>query len=61
MLSRNDNPNINGFNFGVDSVFNEPWSGIAFVPPPPIESDFLLTDGTNFLLTDGTNFLLAGT
>lgn len=59
MLSRNDNPNIGNFNFGVDSVFFAKSTLFNFVPPP--ESDFILLDGTNFLLLDdGSNFQLLG-
>lgn len=59
MLSRNDNPNIDGFNFSVDSVFYARISEVSSVVPP-VENDFLLLDGTNFLLLDNTNFLLLG-
>jgi len=59
MLSRNDQPNIYNFNFGVDSVFNN----VQEMPTtslPPMNNFFLLLDGTNFHLLDGENLLLLG-
>lgn len=59
MLSRNDNPNIPGFNFSTESVFN----ALMVIPAssaPPITGDFLLLDNSNFLLLDGTDLLLLG-
>ncbi len=59
MLSRNDQPNIQNFNFGTDSVFFAKSTLFNFVPPE--EQEFLLLDGTNFLLLDDdTPFLLLG-
>jgi hypothetical protein len=57
MLSRNDQPNINDFNFAVDSVFNNANNIRAFIIPPS-GNNFLLLDGSNFLLLDGTDFVL---
>jgi hypothetical protein len=58
MLSRNDDPNIQNFNFGVDSVFNSQ-SEYPANALPPSGNAFLLSDGSNFLLSDGSNFLLS--
>lgn len=57
MLSRNDQPNIDNFNFGTESVFNSPQEYPANVNPPPGNS-FLLLDNSNMLLLDGSFFLL---
>jgi hypothetical protein len=59
MRSRDDQPNINAFNFGVDSVFNN-ISVIAADIIPILPNEFLLLDTTNFLLLDGTELLLLG-
>jgi hypothetical protein len=59
MLSRNDQPNINGFNFGTDSVLNNIQVMKADIIPV-IPNAFLLLDGTDFLLLDGTELLLLG-
>lgn len=60
MLSRNDQPNIDGFNFGVDSVFNN-INVIKANSIPILPNEFLLLDNTPFRLLDGTDFLLLGT
>lgn len=60
MQARNDNPYVNDFNFGVDSVFNSVEAKKANTIPV-INNAFLLLDGTFFMLLDGTNFLLLGT
>lgn len=60
MLSRNDQPNINNFNFGVNSVFNNIEVGIADIVPI-IPNAFLLLDNSFFFLLDGSQFLLLGT
>lgn len=59
MQTRLDQPNINEFNFGVDSVFNN----IAVITAdiiPVIPNAFLLLDNSDFLLLDGTQLLLLG-
>jgi hypothetical protein len=44
----------------VDNIFGKVNPTDAFyIPIPPPESDFLLSDGTNLLLSDATNFLLS--
>lgn len=60
MLSRNDQPNISGFNFAVNSVFNSPAVEKANVTPI-LPNDFLLLDTDFFFLLDGSHFLLLGT
>jgi predicted PurR-regulated permease PerM len=60
MQSRNDQPNINNFNFAINSVFNNIQMGIADVVPI-LPNAFLLLDDTFFFLLDGTNLLLLGT
>lgn len=60
MQSRNDQPNINNFNFAVNSVFNNYFIEKANVTPI-LPNDFLLLDGEFFFLLDGTQFLLLGT
>jgi hypothetical protein len=60
MLARNDQPNINNFNFGVNSVFNNPMVEIADITPI-LPDSFLLLDSEFFFLLDGTQFLLLGT
>ena len=60
MQCRNDQPNIDGFNFGVNNVFIESFANKANVAPI-IPNRFLLLDGEDFLLLDGTDFLLLGT
>jgi hypothetical protein len=59
MQFHNDQPNINGFNFGVDTVFNNVSHEIASVIPPS-SSFFLLSTGDNFLLSTGDKLLLGG-
>ena len=59
MLSRNDQPNINAFNFGADSVFNNYGVTQAEIIPV-IPNEFLLLDTENLNLLDGTMFLLLG-
>ncbi len=60
MLNRNqhDQPNLQNYNIGTDSVLNaiieHPGS---YVPTP--KNVFLLTDGTPILLTNGSNLLLS--
>jgi predicted PurR-regulated permease PerM len=60
MQSRNDQPNINNFNFAVSSVFNNIQVGIANIVPI-FPNAFLLLDTEFFFLLDGTNLLLLGT
>ena len=60
MLPRNDQPYKSGFNFSVDSVFNNVQI-IKADTIPILPNEFLLLDGEPFLLLDGTNFLLLGT
>lgn len=60
MQSRNDQPNIYGFNFGIDSVFNNP-QVIKSNSTPILPNMFLLLNTMPLLLLDGTNFLLLGT
>lgn len=60
MQARNENPYIENFNFGVDSVFNNVEVKKAN-SAPVINNAFLLLNGSYFLLLDGTNFLLLGT
>ena len=59
MLSRSNQPNLNNFNFAVNSIFtitNEYPSSHT-----PIGTNlFLLALTEDFLLSDGTNFLLTG-
>lgn len=62
MQHRNDQPNIDNFNFAVNSVFNnlqvEKANTIPILP-----NQFLLLDSPLdfFLLLDGTDLLLLGT
>lgn len=59
MQYRDDQPNVNAFNFAVNSVFTA--SSLTPAnngPTPPL--NFLLLDGTDFLLLDNTNLLLLG-
>jgi hypothetical protein len=60
MQSRNDQPNIGHFNFGVDNPLNNlvefPNTGIL---PPPFNK-FLLLDTEDFMLLSGQNFVLLG-
>lgn len=60
MLTRNDQPYLDGFNFSVDSVFNNV-QVIKADTTPILPNEFLLLDGSPFLLLDGTFFLLLGT
>lgn len=60
MQFRNDQPNINNFNFGVNSVFNNTMVGIADITPI-VPNIFLLLDAEFFFLLDGSQFLLLGT
>jgi hypothetical protein len=60
MLTRNDQPYLDNFNFGVDSVFNNISVEAADVIPI-LPNQFLLLDTEFFLLLDGTNLLLLGT
>ena len=60
MLSRNDQPYLDKFNFGVDSVFNTPQVQKAEIIPI-LPNQFLLLDTEFFLLLDGSNLLLLGT
>jgi len=59
MQFRNNDINIDNFNFSVDSIFTviqkTPGTNV-----PPTGDAFLLLEGDNFLLLDGTNFLLLG-
>jgi hypothetical protein len=62
MLLRNDQPNIDNFNFGVDNVLNN----LQFIKAnsiPILPNAFLLLDSPLdfFLLLDGTQLLLLGT
>lgn len=59
MLSRNDQPNIDHFNFGTDNVFLKGFTVPGNTSPIPGNS-FLLLDGTPMLLLDGSFFLLLG-
>jgi hypothetical protein len=56
MQTRNDQPNIPGFNFGVSNVFV--MSGFEAASIIPGTDNFLLSDGSNMLLSDGTKFLI---
>lgn len=58
MLSRNDQPYEDNFNFGVDNLFLKNYSIKSLSITPPSGNDFLLLDGSNFLLLDNTNMLL---
>lgn len=60
MLSRNDQPYLDAFNFGVDSVFNNVQVVQAEVVPI-LPNQFLLLDTEFFFLLDGSSFLLLGT
>lgn len=60
MLSRNDQPYLAEFNFGVDSVFNNVQM-INAQTTPVLPNQFLLLDSTFFLLLDGSDLLLLGT
>lgn len=60
MQARNDQPYLDNFNFGVDSVFNNVEVKKADTIPV-VNNAFLLLDTSFFLLLDGTNFLLLGT
>jgi hypothetical protein len=60
MQSRNDDPNINNFNFGTESVFNN-IQVIKSNSTPILPNSFLLLNTMPLLLLDGTNFLLLGT
>lgn len=60
MLSRNDQPYLYNFNFGVDSTFNNVPTVKANVIPI-LPNQFLLLDSEFFMLLDGENFLLLGT
>lgn len=56
MLSRNDPPNIDNFNFGVDSVFT---NSIEYPSKAlPLLNVFLLLEHTGFLLLGGGELLL---
>jgi len=57
MRSRDDVPNIQNFNFAVDSVFTNQRASNSGLT----SNEFLLLDGEQFLLLDGTDFLLLGT
>jgi len=59
MQARNDQPNIDGFNFGVNSVFNSTNVEKADITPV-VPNQFLLLDTEFFFLLDGTQFLLLG-
>ncbi len=59
MLARNDQPNINGFNFAVNSIFNNPMVETANITPI-LPNDFLLLDTEFFFLLNGSQFLLLG-
>lgn len=62
MQTRNDQPDINNFNFGVDSVFNNIQVMKADVVPILPNSFLLLDSPLDFLLLlDGSQFLLLGT
>lgn len=58
MLTRNDQPYLSNFNFGMESVSNN----VQFINNviPGFTSEFLLLDSESFLLLDGTQFLLLG-
>lgn len=60
MQFRNDQPNIDHFNFGTDSVFNN-LELIKASHTPILPNAFLLLNTMPLLLLDGTNFLLLGT
>lgn len=60
MLTRNDQPLMDSFNFATDSVFNNVQVIKADVVPI-LPNDFLLLDSEFFFLLDGTQFLLLGT
>ena len=60
MQVRNDQPNINAFNFGVNSVFNNVMVQKSDITPI-LPNDFLLLEGELFGLLDGSQFLLLGT
>ncbi len=60
MLTRNDQPYMANFNFGVDSVLNNVPTVMAEIVPI-LPNQFLLLDGEFFMLLDGSNFLLLGT
>jgi hypothetical protein len=59
MQARNDQPNINAFNFGVNSVFNNIQVEKADITPI-VPNQFLLLDTEFFNLLDGSQFLLLG-
>lgn len=59
MLSRNDQPYLDNFNFGMNSVFNS----IQVVKAntiPILPNQFLLLNTEFLMLLDGSNFLLLG-
>ncbi len=60
MLSRNDQPYGDSFNFAVDSVFNNV-EVMKAASTPILPNNFLLLNGMNFALLDGSNLLLLGT
>ena len=60
MLTRNDQPYEEIFNFGVDSVMNSLQVMKAEIVPI-LPNQFLLLDAEFFNLLDGTSFLLLGT
>lgn len=60
MLSRNDQPYMSIFNFGIDSVFNSVPTVMAETIPI-LPNQFFLLDTENFNLLDGSSFLLLGT
>ena len=59
MLSHNDQPNVQNFNFAVDSLFNNSYVMKADVVPILI-NQFLLLDDEFFLLLDGDDLILLG-
>jgi hypothetical protein len=59
MLTRNDQPYMTDFNFGVDSVMNNV-QVIKSETIPILPNQFLLLDTEFFLLLDGENFELLG-
>ena len=60
MLTRNDQPFLSDFNFGVDSIFNNPYV-MKSETIPILPNAFLLLDTEYLFLLDGSNFLLLGT
>lgn len=60
MLSRNDQPYGDSFNFLTDSVFNN-IQVIKAETIPILPNNFLLLDSEDLLLLDGSFFLLLGT